>query len=374
MRRVLILCEYPTLLGGERSMLATLPAIREAGFEILVAAPAGVMLADALDEAGVPHICWRVREENGERLPLEQLRAAIARLVRDVHPQLLHANSLSMSRIVGPVAKQCGVPSIGHIRDIVTLSRQAVEDLNANRRLVAVSEATRKFHRSQGVAAEKCVVSHNGVNLDEFQPRPPTGYLHRELQLHDPAQLIATIGQLGPRKGVDVVLRAAARIAEKLPHVHWLLVGERTSNKLESHDFARGLEAAAQTPPLKGRVHFLGNRHDVPQLFNECEFLVHGARQEPLGRVLLEAAASGVAVVATDVGGTREIFPTESDGAILIPPDDELAMADAMLALLQDEARRQHLASATRRRAEDAFDIRAAAQRLIEQYEAVLNE
>jgi glycosyltransferase involved in cell wall biosynthesis len=88
---------------------------------------------------------------------------------------------------------------------------------------------------------------------------------------------------------------------------------------------------------------------------------------------LLEAAASGVAAVATDVGGTREIFPTELNGGILVPPDDTCSMAEASLALLQNEPRRQSLALAARRRAEQAFDIRAAAQRLIEQYEAVLN-
>jgi len=187
------------------------------------------------------------------------------------------------------------------------------------------------------------------------------------------AQLIAIIGQLGPRKGVDVVLRAASQIAAEVPTVHWLVVGERTSNKPESRDFAFQLEAASQASPLKGRVHFLGNRNDVPQLLNECVLLVHGARQEPLGRVLLEAAASGIGVLATDVGGTREIFPTELDGAILVPPGDERTMAEAMLDLVQTEQRWGSLARAARRRAEEAFDIRAAAQRLIEQYETVLS-
>ena len=372
MPRLLILCEYPTLLGGERSMLATLPAIRDAGFDVHVVAPAPGPLAHALHETGVPHSAWDVRDETGQRLALARLRANIAGFVRDLHPQLLHANSLSMSRVLGPVAATCGVVSIGHMRDIVTLSRQAIEDVNANCRLVAVSDATREFHIGQGIAGEKCVVLHNGVNLDEFRPRRPTGYLHRELQLNDRMQLVATIGQLGPRKGVDVVLRAAAQVAETLPDIHWLLLGERTSNKAESHHFVLELQAAAQMRPLSGRVHFLGGRNDVPQLLNECALLVHGARQEPLGRVLLEAAASGVAVVATDVGGTREIFPMESDGAILVPTDDELAMANAMLALLQNEARRQSLAGAARRRAQEAFDIRAAAQRLIKQYQTAL--
>jgi glycosyltransferase involved in cell wall biosynthesis len=373
MPRLLILCEYPTMLGGERSMLATLPGIRRAGFDVHVAAPAGGDLADALRRADVPHVPWRVQDENGERLRLERLRADIAGLVHDVRPHLLHSNSLSMSRIVGPVAAQCGVRNIGHLRDIITLSHQAVEDINANERILAVSDATRRFHVAQGIVGDKCVVLHNGVDLEQFQPRNPTGYLHTELHLPAEAQLIATIGQLGLRKGTDVAVRAAARIAAETPTVHWLIVGERTSNKTESRDFERQLETVSQEPPLTGRVHFLGNRSDVPRLLNECVLLVHAARQEPLGRILLEAAASGVAVVATDVGGTREIFPAESDSAILVPPDDEHAMAEAVLALLQNEARRHSLASAARRRAEEAFDIRHAAQRLVAQYEEVLN-
>jgi len=373
MRRVLILCEYPTLLGGERSMLATLPTIRAAGFDVYVAAPTGGELADELRRADVSYVPWRVQDASGERLPLDRLREDVAGLVRDVQPHLLHANSLSMSRIVGPVAAQCGMRSIGHLRDIVTLSRQAVEDVNAIERLLAVSDATRRFHMAQGIVGKKCVVLHNGVDLEQFLPREPTGYLHEALNLPAESQLIAMIGQLGLRKGTDVALRAAARIAAEAPNAHWLIVGERTSNKSESREFTRALQATAHSPPLTGRVHFMGSRNDVPGLLNECILLVHAARQEPLGRLLLEAAASGVAVVATDVGGTREIFRTELDGATLVSPDDEHALAEAMLTLLQNEGRRQSLARAARRRAEEAFDIRDAANRLVVQYEEVLS-
>ena len=72
---------------------------------------------------------------------------------------------------------------------------------------------------------------------------------------------------------------------------------------------------------------------------------MHPARQEPLGRVLLEAAAAGVAVVATDVGGTREIFPPEADAARLVPPDDADALAAAMLELLGNRELRGRLGS-----------------------------
>ncbi len=372
MPRLLILSEFPTLLGGERSMLATLPAVAAAGFEIHVAGPPQGPLADALRERGVAHVAWRTCDEQGVRLPLDRLRAELAAGIRAVRPDLLHANSLSTARIAGPVATDCQVRSLGHLRDIIKLAPQQVADLNMHRRFLAVSRATRDFHVGQGIDADRCVVVYNGVDLDEFQPRPPSGSLQQVLKLPTSARLVASIGQLGLRKGADVALSAALQIAPDVPDVHWLIVGERTSNKDESRDFEDLLHSLAEEPLLAGRVHFLGSRGDVPRLLNECVLLVHAARQEPLGRVLLEAAASGLAIVATDVGGTHEIFPAESDGAIMVPPDNRSAMADVMLSLLRNDQRRQSLGAAGRRRVEEAFDIRQAAAKLIEYYQAVL--
>jgi glycosyltransferase involved in cell wall biosynthesis len=359
MPRLLILCEYPTLLGGERSMLSTLPAVQAAGFDVHVAAPPTGPLADALRERSVSLAEWPTRYE-------------LAELFHRLRPDVVHANSLSTARIAGPVVAAAGVPSIGHLRDIVRLSRQAVADLNCQRRLIAVSEAARAFHVGQGVDAGRCVAIHNGVDLGLFRPRPATGYLHRELRLPPDARLVATIGQIGMRKGTDVALAAAKVVAAELPIMHWLIIGERTSDKVEAMEFEQRLHAVAAEPPLAGRVHFLGCREDVCDILPECTLLVHAARQEPLGRILLEAAACGLAVVATDVGGTREIFPNESDSAALVRADDCAALAGATLELLTDEPRRVSLGHAGRLRAEAAFDVKVAAARLIDQYQAVM--
>lgn len=355
MTRLVILCEYPTMLGGERSMLSTLAAVREAGFDISIAAPAEGPLADAVRKQGVSLVPWSDRAELPE-------------VIEQVRPDLVHANSLSTARISGPVIAALGVPSIGHLRDIVKLSQQAVEDVNRHRQLVAVSEATRSFHAQQGVDDSKCVVIYNGVDIETFRPRDATGYLHAELDIPPGAPLVATIGQIGLRKGTDVALAAVRRVAG----VHWLVVGERTSEKEESREFERRLHEASREPDLAGRVHFLGPRGDVARLLPECQLLVHAARQEPLGRVLLEAAACGVSVVATDVGGTREIFPADSAGAMLVGADAPDAMADAVCALLADDRRRKELGAAGRARAEGAFDVRIAAARLIDLYRRVL--
>jgi glycosyltransferase involved in cell wall biosynthesis len=371
MRRLLLLCEYPTLLGGERSMLATLPVVAAASFEILVAAPPSGALADELRDRGVSQIAWQTRDHD-RRIALDELRSELAAILRRTRPDLLHANSLSTARISGPVASACLIPSIGHLRDILKLPPQSISDLNAHRRLLAVSRVTRDFHVGQGIVPTKCVVLYNGIDLCQFSPGLPTGYLHRELGLPDDVRFAAIIGQLGLRKGTDVALSAAFEIAPRFPKLHWLVVGQRTSHKQESHDFESLLHSIADEPPLAGRVHFLGCRIDVHQILCECDLLVHAARQEPLGRVLLEAAASGIAVVATDVGGTREIFPADAGAARLVPPDNRSAIAQAIGDLLLDDSLRTQLAAAARRRAETAFDIQTAAVRLLDHYHDLL--
>jgi glycosyltransferase involved in cell wall biosynthesis len=372
MPRLLILCEYPTLLGGERSMLATLDVVTAAGFDVHVAAPPAGPLAQTLRQRGIAHAHWLTHGQSGVRLPLDQLRSDLWVIFNRIRPDLVHANSLSTARIAGPVAARSNVASIGHLRDIIKLAPQAVADLNAHRRLIAVSRATRDFHVVQGIDATKCVVVHNGVDLEQFRPRAPTGYLHRELNLPAGARLVATVGQLSLRKGTDVSLSAAWKAAHELPDAHWLIVGERTSNKQEAVDLQKLLHELADERPLAGRAHFLGSREDVAELLSECELLVHAARQEPLGRVLLEAAACGVAIIATDVGGTREIFPGDDDGALLVRPDDGTALATAIVAILEDADRRRSMSRAARRRAEQAFHIRSAARRLVEQYQLAL--
>lgn len=387
MPEVFILCEYPTLNGGERSMLAVLGYVQAAGFTPVVLAPPEGPLADELARRNVevlPFPCnvaqppsavktmlhSRGRLCHTSKLPTDELRKRLNSILSHRRPALLHANSLSMGRLSGPVVERLRLPSIAHLRDIIKLSAKAVTDLNRHTRILAVSNATREYHIAGGIAADKIHVLYNGVDLDEFRPCPLTGYLHRELDLPADAKLIGTIGQIGLRKGQDVLLRAAATIACQVPNAYYLIVGERNSEKEESRQFESDLHHVANSP-LAWRVHFLGRRYDIPSLLCELTLLVHPARQEPLGRVLLEAAASGVPVVATNVGGTAEIFPENTQ---FIPPDNSDALAATIVELIGDDRLRSRLAEAARQRMETHFNARTAAVNLIKHYNALAEE
>jgi glycosyltransferase involved in cell wall biosynthesis len=102
----------------------------------------------------------------------------------------------------------------------------------------------------------------------------------------------------------------------------------------------------------------------------ELTLLVHLARQEPLGRVLLEAAASGCCIVASNVGGTSEIFPFNEHAAYLIQPDAQAAI-QAIRELLQNASKRQQMGTMARRRAAAVFRDCDRARGLLRHYDAL---
>lgn len=186
--------------------------------------------------------------------------------------------------------------------------------------------------------------------------------MHRELSIPRDSRLVVAIGQIGLRKGWNVLFDAAMPVCGQLPDVHFLLVGARHSEKAESQRYEADLRERVLTAGLSHRFHWLGERRDVPRILNEADVLVHPAREEPLGRVLIEAAASGVPVVATDVGGTREIIDSEISGR-LVPRDNAAAFTMAIRAVLTDESLSSRFRLAARQIAEQRFDIVDAAKR-----------
>lgn len=372
--RIAFLCEYPSLNGGERSLLSTLPGLRVGGVDPMVLAPASGELARALAREGIRHLpctCFdpltRVRRRG------EEARDEVRRALVGAGADLVHANSLSMARLAGPVAADLGLPSLGHLRDILRLSRAAVDDLCRNDRLLAVSRATRAWHVAQGLPEGKVRVVHNGIDTDVLRPAPHTGHLHAELGIDEQCPILLSVGQLGLRKGLDVLLEACSAIFEDVADVHLALVGERSSDKEEAVHHEAELLRRARLPGLRGRCHFLGRREDVARLLLEATLLVHAARQEPLGRVLLEAGAAGLAVVATRVGGTPEIFPPGSGTASLVDKDDPRALAAAVTRLLRDPGQRVVMSRRARARIEVEFGVERCVKDLLRHYEEVLS-
>lgn len=367
--RIAIVCEYPTLNGGERSLLAMLPAWAPAEFDIRVLAPRAGPLANELRRSGI-HVPLDLHAPSGSRLPQPECELRLLAALHGLQPDLVHANSLAMGRLTGASANRIAVPCTAHLRDILRVSRAAITHLNHNSRLIAVSHATRAFHVAQGIDQARVVVIHNGIDPREFRPQPRTGWLREELRLPPAALLIATIGQIGLRKGQDVLVEAAAINAASLPDAHYMLVGERYSSKAESLAFEQSIMQRFADAGLADRLHRLGYRSDVARLLNEIDLLVHPARQEPLGRVLLEAAACGRPIVATDVGGTSEVL-RDRESALFVPPGDGSALAASIRTVLLDDALAARLGAAARNAIVSRFQVADRAAELAQLWRAV---
>ena len=378
MPSALIVSEYGALNGGENSLLAVVPAIIDSGWNMHALVPADSPFANALRDANVSVMPFEFTAD-GIRKPLEALRQELAQEIQrfdSAPPRIVHCNSLSATRICAPVCAELDVPVVGYFRDIMKLGNQAIKDVNCADRIVAVSQATRDWHVQQGVDESRIQVIHNGVDPNIFFPgedMDATGAeLRSQLKVPLDSPIVLYVGQIGLRKGLNTWLAAAEKISEAIPQTHFLIVGERHSNKQESIDYERDLRQQSNSGQLNGKVHWIGRRTDVPHLMRLASVLLHSARQEPLGRVLLEASASALPIVATNVGGTSEILASEMLADCLIPADDAGAAANATIKLLSDVQLHRRNAHEVRRLAVEQFSISACHNQLTDVYQELV--
>ncbi len=369
-QRVLFLGEYGWQNGGENSFLAVAPLLIEQGFEFVTAVPSGSEFSAALEAIGCQSMELSLFHQ-GHRKSQSQIREELERLVRRVQPNLVHCNSISTSRLAGPVTRSCQVPSVGYLRDILRLSGQAIRDISQIDQLVAVSQATRDYHVAAGMPAEQVLLIYNGVDLDRFNTRPPTGEFHSRLGIPNSGRIIICVGQIGIRKGVDIVLESFFSLAATDPSLQLVLVGDRHSKKQEAIEYEQQLKAASESSSFSNQIHWPGRIDDTPRLMNEAILLLHAARQEPLGRVLLEAAASGLPFVATRVGGTPEIVA--DTGVDLVPADDAAEMSRVAQRLLDSSHQRGKIGRELRGQAVQRFSMQESADNLHRLYRRLLN-
>ena len=135
---------------------------------------------------------------------------------------------------------------MSHLRDIVRLPRPPPSPIwTAAPACWPSRRRPPTIHIAQGLDAARTHVCYNGVDLERFRPREGSGYLHHALGIDPGCRLLATIGQVGRRKGTDRFLEIAHCVAPTLSDVHWLVIGTRTSTKQEAIDFEVALHARA---------------------------------------------------------------------------------------------------------------------------------
>ncbi len=354
--KVLFFTEYGSLNGGEFSFLTALPFLQQAGYEFVAAIPEGSGLARLMQKKGVAVAPFSVFDGD-HRKSLSRIREQLAELLDVQQPVLVHANSLSATRIVGPVVAASQARGIGYIRDIFGMGKQAIADVNQMDRVVCVSQAAMDFHVGKGIDRARLCVIRNGVDLRRFAPIDRSGH----------APVCLCIGQIGMRKGLELTLELFRQLSESIPAATLLIAGQRHSQKDEAIEYEAALRRFADENFPSGKVQWLGRRSDVPELMRRAKLLIHSAKQEPLGRVLLEAAASGLPMVTTNVGGTPEILNGLSE-LMLEPEQIADRGAEVAIRLLQQVDFYQEVSGTLRQIAEANFTAQRAGQQLLDCY------
>ena len=339
--------------------------------ELMVGCPRGSDFFESISTIAKP-VEFSIRH-NSQALGGSQILEQIAYLESQYRPHVIHANSLNVSRFLGQYAKESKPICVGHIRDMFKLSRKAIDDINQLERVVVVSEAARQFHIENGLCPNRSRVIHNGVDLKEFTPVATAERakhsidIRSALSIPQDSKLILNIGQIGMRKAQDVLIKAFANCAATNANIHLLIVGQRYSQKDEAFEYEQNLFDLANRDACLGRVHFLGLRRDVRLLMQQSDMLVHTARQEPLGRVLLESLACGLPAIATDVGGTNEIIDDQISG-ILVEKDNIDQICAAINLLLSDRTKYESIAISARKQAASKFNGEENANAILDLY------
>ncbi len=164
---------------------------------------------------------------------------------------------------------------------------------------------------------------NNAVDLSRFHPQPECReYVRQELGVPQNAYLVGTVGRLGIEKGYDILIQAAAQITPRCDDVYFLIVGDGKQ--------AISLKEQAVMAGIDDRLIFAGARSDVERLLGSMDLFVCSSRWEGLSTAILEAMATGVPIVATDIPGNRGLLENGKN-AWIVPVENPQAMASAIL-------------------------------------------
>ena len=236
-------------------------------------------------------------------------------------------------------------------------------------RVLAISRAVRDELIAFGANEDKALVWPQPVDIDRFADAS-AGDIRRELGLSAFDTVLTTVGQALQVKGWDILIGAFARISTTVPNAHLLLVGSTTGS--EEADFARALYQRVTALRLENKVHFLGQRADVPQILRASDIFVFPSRSDGQGLALTEALAAGLPCVASRAGGIVDLVQ-DHDNGLLFEREDTNGLTACLEELLRDSDLRQRLADRGKQSVQ-ALSLDRVTRRTIDLYEALLAE
>jgi glycosyltransferase involved in cell wall biosynthesis len=326
-------------------------------------------LGEQLRAEGVEIVCLGRRPGRDWRVAWRMAREARVRRV-----EVLHAHQYTpffysaLARVVHGGGLRVVLTEHGrHYPDVVRPLRRAVNRLVLDRLADAVNAccafSAEGLAHVDGFAGGRIEIIENGIDLARYRRAGDRAALRRELGLDPHRRFIATIARFHPVKDHATLLRGFAPVATARPDVDLLLAGDGP--------LRADLERLAAELAITDRVRFLGIRSDVPALLQASDLFALTSVSEAASLTLLEAMASGLAVVVTNVGGNPEIVREGVEG-LLVPRGGSAATTAAFLRLLDDPAKAGAMGAAGRARVEDRYQLQNTIDSYFALYQRVL--
>jgi glycosyltransferase involved in cell wall biosynthesis len=347
------------LYGGPTQVLYLLDGLRARGVEnVLVCAAGGELEQAARGLADIVALPMRGALDLG-------LVGRVRRVLTDVRLDLAHVHSRRGADVWGGIAAaRAHVPAVV-TRRVDSWEPSVVAKLKYGpyRRVVALSRAIDSRLRASGVAPERIVRIPSAVDGTRYRPDPEARARIRSVfRFPDDVLVVGVVAQLIARKGHARLFRALPELVRREQRLRVLCFGR---GPLESR-----LRKLIRDFGLEGNVLFAGFRPDLPALLPGLDVLVHPAEREGLGVAVLEAGSCGVAVVATSVGGVRDILEHARTGWLVDP--DDAALAAGLSRLLTDAKLRAQLGAAARAAMLERFSVDAMVDAHLNLYNDVL--
>ncbi len=295
----------------------------------------------------------------------------LSRLIHRLGVDVVHTNSLKADLLGGVAARLAGKRVVWHIRDRIAEDYLPARTVRIFRRLariiphaiIANSQATldtlRLPVREEKGAPRTAVVVHDGFDFADL----PIDQYPQSAGL-----VVGLVGRISPWKGQDVFLRAIHRIHGEFPNARFQIVGSALFGEAA---YAAHVKSLCTDLGLDECVEFCGFVRDVQRHIAGLDVVVHASTiPEPFGQVIIEGMAAGKPVIAARGGGPTEIVDDGVSG-LLVPMNDDAALAEAMRRLLGDADLRERLGAGGRQRVQEAFRIETTASKVSQVYAAL---
>ncbi len=284
--------------------------------------------------------------------------------------EIVHANSTYAAVVSLFATVGSGAKLIWHVRDF-TRHRTILRFCGTfSKRAIAISESVRLHLNTMGVDTEKVTVVYNGIS-SKMAARPDHKVADAsKFPSHSPHSMtFCNIGQFVPWKRQDLFIEAAARVAAETKDVRFLLVGADIFGR--NDEYRCRLERCADKLGISKQLSWVPWHKDMGHIWRSIDCLVHTAEREPFGRVVVEAMACGVPVIAADACGPSEIIADGHTG-LLCKPGDPVSFSRAMLQLVKTPELMRNISSNASQHVYDRFSAESTAESVGRIYEEIL--